>query len=56
MISFVLDFKDIFQLFDKDDDGSITSSELGTVMRALGENPTEQELRQLMLDADTDGR
>ena len=49
------DFKDIFQLFDKDSDGSITGNELGTVMRALGENPSEQELRELVLEADTDG-
>ena len=52
---FFTDYRDIFLLFDKDDDGSITGAELGTVMRALGENPTEKELQALVIEADTDG-
>lgn len=52
---FLTDYRDIFLLFDKDDDGSITGAELGTVMRALGENPTEKELQALVIEADTDG-
>ena len=27
------DYKDTFQIFDKDDDGTITVEELGSVMR-----------------------
>lgn len=38
------EFKQAFALFDKDGDGTISSKELGTVMRSLGQNPTEQEL------------
>ena len=37
----IADIKDAFSLFDKDGDGTITSKELSTVLRSLGENPTE---------------
>jgi len=30
------EFKECFQMFDKDGDGTITTKELGTVMRSLG--------------------
>ena len=39
------EFKEAFSLFDKDGDGTITTKELGTVMRSLGQNPTEAELQ-----------
>lgn len=50
------DFKEAFTLFDKDNDGCITTPELGTVMRALGKNPTEAEVRVLAEEVDPDGR
>jgi hypothetical protein len=34
------EFKEVFMLFDKDEDGSITLAELGVVMRSLGQRPT----------------
>lgn len=37
--------QEAFALFDKDGDGTITTKELGTVMRSLGQNPTEAELQ-----------
>jgi hypothetical protein len=48
--------KEAFALFDKDNDGCITTGELGTVMRALGKNPTEAEVRSLIKEVDPDGR
>ena len=32
----------------KDGDGTITTKELATVMRTLGQNPTEQELQNMI--------
>ncbi len=40
----IAEFKEAFSLFDKDGDGTITTKELGTVMKSLGQNPTESEL------------
>lgn len=44
-----------FSLFDKDNDGSINAKELGTVMRALGQNPSVTELRAMVDEVDLDG-
>ena len=44
----IADFKEAFLIFDKDGDGTIDSKELGTVMRSLGQNPTEQTLQDMV--------
>ncbi len=49
------EFREAFSLFDKDGDGTITTKELGTVMRSLGQNPTEQELQDMIKEVDVDG-
>ncbi|XP_020829378.1 calmodulin [Phascolarctos cinereus] len=51
----IAEFKEAFSLFDKDSDGCITTKELGTVMRSLGQNPTEAELKSMIGEIDTDG-
>lgn len=51
-----LEFKEAFSLFDKDGDGTITTKELGTVMRSLGQNPTEAELQDMINEVDADGK
>ncbi|XP_004712675.1 calmodulin-like protein 3 [Echinops telfairi] len=51
----IAEFKEAFSLFDKDGDGSITTRELGTVMRSLGQNPTEAELQGMVREIDADG-
>jgi calmodulin len=52
----IAEAKEAFALFDKDNDGCITTAELGTVLRALGRNPTEAEVAQAAREADADGR
>mgnify|MGYP000709292375 CR=1 FL=1 len=49
------DIKKSFDMFDKDGDGTITTKELGTVMRSLGQNPTEAELQDMINEVDADG-
>ena len=51
----IAEFKEAFQIFDKDGDGSITTKELGTVMRSLGQNPSEEELADMIEEVDKDG-
>ena len=49
------EFREAFSLFDKDGDGTISGKELGTVMRSLGQNPTEVELQDMINEVDADG-
>ncbi|KAJ4476261.1 calmodulin [Lentinula lateritia] len=55
----ISEFKEAFSLFDKvvstDGDGTITTKELGTVMRSLGQNPTEAELQEMVNEVDVNG-
>merc|ERR1712048_1157190 len=51
----IAEFKEAFSLFDNDGDGTITTKELGTVMRSLGQNPTEAELQDMINEVDADG-
>jgi calmodulin len=48
----VAQYKEVFQIFDKDGTGDITADELGEVMRELGLNPSEAELHDLVNEAD----
>jgi len=51
----IAEFKEAFSLFDKDGDGTIDSEELGTVLRSLGNQPTDEEVEDMIREADKDG-
>ncbi|ESO07720.1 hypothetical protein HELRODRAFT_170263 [Helobdella robusta] len=49
------ELKEVFQLFDTDKDGSITSRELKTVLNALRIDTTDQETKDMISSIDLDG-
>merc|ERR1712093_133645 len=48
------EFRKNFNLFDKKRTGAIPIADMGTVLRSLGQNPTEAELQALMEEVDKD--
>merc|ERR1712093_954713 len=48
------EFRKNFNLFDKKRTGSIPIADMGTVLRSLGQNPTEAELAALCEEVDKD--
>ena len=49
------EFREAFNSFDKDGGGSIDSKELKDLMASVGQNPTDEELQEMIRIADADG-
>lgn len=49
------EFKKAFDLIDKNGDGVVSTSELGTAMQSIGLSPTEDELKDMVKSVDADG-
>jgi len=49
------ELREVFKVFDADGDGKITITELGCVLRSLGDDLSEEELALMVQAADKDG-
>ena len=49
------EIKMLFDMFDLDGSGTISVEELKSVMRMLGFNPTEEEIRKMIAEVDDSG-
>ena len=49
------EMREAFRVFDKDGDGYISAAELRHVMANLGEKLTDQEVDEMISEADLDG-
>merc|ERR1712137_1275214 len=49
------EIQDAFELIDQDGGGNIDRKELKVAIRALGFEPSKEELKAMMADADEDG-
>ena len=52
----IAEIREIFSLFDKDADGFVQTSDLGTIVRGLNLNPSETEVAEMIRDVDPEGR
>ena len=44
----IAEYKEAFQIFDKHGEGAISSKELDTIMRSLGLNPSDEDLKEII--------
>ena len=49
------EYREAFDNFDKDHNGSISLKELGSMMKSLGQAPSDQDLREIISEVDLDG-
>ena len=52
---YISDLLHVFQMFDKNKDGKISSEELGCVLRTLGHEHSQKEVDDMIKNADTNG-
>lgn len=51
----IQEFRQAFDIIDRNGDGAITADDLATVMRAIGQSPTSGELTDMIREVDADG-
>ena len=56
MVIIISVLEEAFNICDKDKNGTICSSEVGLVLRALGFNPTEREVKEMVAEIDKNSK
>jgi len=51
----IQEFRQAFDIIDRNGDGVITIDDLAAVMRAIGQTPTSNELQDMIREVDADG-
>ncbi|CAH3024480.1 unnamed protein product, partial [Porites evermanni] len=51
----IAEHKEAFLLFDKRGDGKVDSAQLGEILRSLGLNPTEADVKKVLKEVDPSG-
>ncbi|KAK8899834.1 hypothetical protein M9Y10_002156 [Tritrichomonas musculus] len=51
----IQEFRQAFDIIDRNGDGAITTDDLAAVMRAIGQSPTANELTDMIREVDADG-
>jgi hypothetical protein len=53
--SYLIEYKEAFALFDKKGTGAVPRETIGDLLRALGQNPTQAEVADIVASAPRDG-
>lgn len=56
LCSSVTDFKEAFGLFDRVGDNKVAFNQVADIMRALGQNPTNKDVKKILGDPSADGK
>ena len=53
---FVLEIRECFKIYDKSGKGYISPLEIKSVLRSIGEDPDDEDIREMILEVDSDGK
>jgi len=56
LIYYLAEYKEAFALFDKKGTGAVPRETLGDLLRALGQNPTQAEVADIVASAPREGK
>ena len=56
LIYHLVEYKEAFALFDKKGTGAVPRETLGDLLRALGQNPTQAEVADIVASAPREGK